>query len=168
MKKKNFVGLKNGSKFGSPDKCPMKKNRWERPQHCFLLCGFSSSPSLPKSMLTKCVYFKIPPPPNVTFFFWGGGRIFFSLKSLKFDSETQDFFQSFFGGVPISQNTQHPKKSICTHSRHKSRFFFLRKNAVFGLFGLKSAIFSSSNPTEPKNGLGITPKFFWGLWDLFG
>ena len=35
-------------------------------------------------------------------------------------------------------------------------------------FGLKSAIFESRNPTEPKKGLGMTKKFFWGLWDLFG
>ena len=35
-------------------------------------------------------------------------------------------------------------------------------------FGLNSAIFDSDNPTEPKKGLGMTKKFFWGLWDLFG
>ena len=36
------------------------------------------------------------------------------------------------------------------------------------VFGLKSAIFDSSIPTEPKNELETTKKNFRGLWDPFG
>ena len=38
----------------------------------------------------------------------------------------------------------------------------------FRFFGLKSAIFDSSNAPEPKNELGITKKFFRWRWDPFG
>ena len=36
------------------------------------------------------------------------------------------------------------------------------------VLGLKSAVFGSSNPTEPKNELGSTQNFFWALWSPFG
>ena len=84
---------------------------------------------LPKSMLTKCVYFKITPPQKKKLQDLGV-RIFFGLKCRKFDSGTQVFCWTFFRHKHTYSNTPHPKKSICTHHRHKNRFQNFQKMAI--------------------------------------
>ena len=72
---------------------------------------------------------KSPPPQNVTF--WGGVEFFF-VQVFKIWLRDPGFFQRFFGHVPISPNTPHPKISICTHARHTNRFQkFQKKNGRF-------------------------------------
>ena len=68
-------------------------------------------------------------PPQKPIGFWGS-RIFFGLKCRKFDSGTQVFCWTFFRHKHTYSNTPHPKKSICTHHRHKNRFQNFQKMAI--------------------------------------
>ena len=80
------------------------------------------------SLCWRNVFISKSHPPKPWGF--GGGWFFFGLKCRKFDSGTQVFCWTFFRHKHTYSNTPHPKKSICTHHRHKNRFHFFQKIAV--------------------------------------
>ena len=101
-----------------------------------------------------------PPKKKKGSFFWGGGVNFFHNLTFILRLGTQKLFWRYSWGSRDRKNFW-GRTPTC-------RNFGQIGSQKFRFFGLKSAVFDSSNATEPKNELGIIKTFFRGLLDLFG